>query len=127
MERRQPLYPELGISRRLEGFPPSQPPKGKDILERFFDVLFSQPKNSRNADSAALKVAKELIELWTRGDGRIPLNGVECLKRRIIAFRDDLSWLNKKSMKTRPVYAVKVRSHIHNRWKSIHYLRESIG
>ena len=74
----------------------------EDILDVFFFILFSQPKNSRSADSAALEVAKEVLELWMRGDGRISLNGVKCVKRRIVAFRVDLTWYN-KSMKTRPV------------------------
>ena len=110
MERRHTMYPDFGISRRLERFqpPPSQPPKGKDVLERLFDVIFSQDKNNRSIENAAAIVAEELLTLWALGDARIPLNALDTVKKRIISFRKDLAYLNIKAMKTRSNYGTKV-------------------
>ena len=112
METRRPLYPKFGISKQLEHFtpPPCQPPKGKEVLERFFDVLHGQGKNQRSAETAASEVAKELIQLWKLGDGRIPLNQVKTIAKRIFDFRSDLAWLCKTSMETRPIYKTKVNN-----------------
>ena len=111
MERRQAMYPEFGISKRLERFqpPPSQPPKGKDVLERLFDVLFSQEKNKRSVESAAATVAEELLALWALGDARIPLNAKDTVRNRFVSFREELAYLNKKAMKARSNYQTKVR------------------
>ena len=111
MELRHPMYPDFGISKRLECFqpPPSQPPKGKDVLERFFDELYRQPKNNRCAKDAAATVTEQLLKLWAEGDARIPLNAEETIKTRILSFREDLAYLNKKAMKKRANYETKVR------------------
>ena len=115
MERRRPMYPKLGIQKPLERFqpPPSQPPKGKEVMERFFDVIYSQDKNDRSADSAAATVTKELLDLWELGDARIPLNSKHTIKRRILTFRDDLGYLNKEKNETRPKYKTTVRERGH--------------
>ena len=114
MERRHPMYPEFGISKRLEAFrdPPSQPPKGKDVLERFFDILYSQPKNNRNAKDAAAAATEQLLRLWTLGDERIPLNAEKTVKKAILTLREDLAWLNQKAKKKRPNYESKVHSDV---------------
>ena len=85
---RHSLYPEFGISKRLERFtpPPSQPPRGREVLERFFDILFSQEKNHRSAEAAASDVAKELTQLWMLGDARIPLNEIRTITKKILGF-----------------------------------------
>ena len=64
METRHPLYPEFGISKRLEHFQPpnSQPQKGRDVLERFFDVFLRQSKNELSNEQAAAIVAKENLQ-----------------------------------------------------------------
>ena len=110
MERRRPMYPDFGIKKPLERFqpPPSEPPKGKDVLKRFFDVIYSQDKNNRSKESAAAIVTQELLALWALGDARIPLNSSITVKRRILSFRDDLAYLNKEAMKTRANYETKV-------------------
>ena len=112
MERRHPMYPDFGISKRLESFkdPPSQPPKGKDVLERFFDILYRQPKNSRSAKDAATAVTEQLLALWTLGDARIPLNAEDTVKKAILTLREDLAWLNQKAKKKRANYESKVKS-----------------
>ena len=52
------------VTKMLSRFspPPCQPPTGKDILERFFDILFNQPKNRQDKKAAAYSVALELID-----------------------------------------------------------------
>ena len=92
MERRQAMYPEFGISKRLERFqpPPSQPPKGKDVLERLFDVLFSQEKNKRSVESAAATVAEELLALWALGVARMTRRKEPSNLPRILVARSNL-------------------------------------
>ena len=110
MHTREPLHPELIISKRLERFrqPPCQPSKGQEVLERYFDVLHSQPSNCCDVNGAARAVAKELHELWEKGDARIPINKVQTIQRKILEFREDLRYLLNKSKKGRPAYAEKV-------------------
>ena len=78
MHTREPLHSELIISKRLERFrqPPCQPSKGQEVLERYLDVLHSQPSKCRHVSGAAQAVAKEYHELWEKGDARIPINKV---------------------------------------------------
>ena len=66
MNTRDRLYPDFQIGRRLNTFrsPPCQPPCGKDVLERYFDVLYAK----RCANDAAASVAGELVKLWNEGD-----------------------------------------------------------
>ena len=106
------MYPNFSIAKRLEHFPqpPCQPPKGKDVLERYFDVLYRQPANNRKATEAAQTVALELQSLWQRGDARIPLRTTPTLKKAILDFRDDLLYIKNESKKSRPAYQEKVRA-----------------
>ena len=103
---RERMYPDYQISKRREHFqqPPCQPPKGKDILERYFDVLYVQPVNKRCANDAAYAVAVEVRELWQRGDARIPLQTAQTIKKRILHFRDDLLFIQKQSKKGQPSF-----------------------
>ena len=112
MKTREPLYPEFGISKTLEAFrqPPCSPPQGKEILERYFAVFHDQPKNERNSNLAVLHVSNELLELWQRGDARIPINTLKTLKKKVSDFREDLRSLSKKSHKKRPAYAATVNT-----------------
>ena len=111
MKTREPLRPEFGISKTLEAFrePPCPPPRGNEILERFFGVLHSQTKNSRDVNAAALTVADEMDDLWQKGDSRIPRNRVQTMKKKVMDIRDLLRYLSNKSKKGRPAYAEKVR------------------
>ena len=113
MKTREPLHPEFGIARTIEAFrqPPCSPPQGKEVLERFFEVLHSQPKNGRNVDAAAYSVAAELDGLWKLGDARIPLKTVKTIKKMITDFRENLRKICVKSKKGKPAYeeAVRVR------------------
>ena len=104
------MFPEFLISKRLESFqqPPCQPPKGKDVLERYFDVLYGQTANQRNGSDAAYAVATELIDLWKRGDARIPCQFVQAVKTAIVDFRETLTVINNKSKRQRPSYQEKV-------------------
>ena len=110
--RATPLYPDFQILRPLDAFkpPPCQPPKGKDVLERFFHVLNAQPKNRRDKAAAAHTVATKLIDLWKLGDGRIPLLCCKTLQKNILDFRADLAFLCTKANHKKPVYANKVRN-----------------
>ena len=110
MDTRDPLFPDFSISKSLEKFkaPPCQPPRGRDVLERYFDVLYARPKGKRKGDDAALQVAEELIQLWGVGDARIPLITVYPLKKKINDFRDDLQYLCNKSKMNRGNYTEKV-------------------
>ena len=69
MKTREPLYPEFKILKTLEAFrqPPCSPPHGHEVLERFFVVFQSQPKNCRDANAMAVMVAAELHALWLVG------------------------------------------------------------
>ena len=113
--RAAPLYPDFQILRPLDDFkqPPCQPPKGKDVLERFFHVLFEQPKNRRDATSAADTVAVKLMDLWQLGDARIPLLRRRIIQKNIADFRADLAFLCKKGNLKKPTYANKVRTSNH--------------
>ena len=112
MKTREPLRPEFGISKTLEAFrqPPCPPPRGKEVLERFFGVLHSQTKNSRDVNATALTVAAEMEDLWLKGDSRIPRNRVQTMKKKVLDFREDLRYLTNKSKKGRPAYAEMVSS-----------------
>ena len=109
---RERLYPEFLITKCLEEFPrpPCEPPKGKDIMERYFDVLRKQPGNVRSKNDAAYAVAMELRDLWERGDARIPLRCPQTLKTTILKFCDDLNQIRNKSKKDRPSYQAAVSS-----------------
>ena len=111
MQTRDPMFPKFLISKRLSAFkqPPCEPPKGKDVLERYFDVLYEQPPNKRNGSDAAFKVAKELLSLWQLGDGRIPLRCEKTVKKAIEDFRTDFNYIRNETKKTRKVYQDKVR------------------
>ena len=106
MKTREPLHPEFQISKTIPAFqqPPCEPPHGKEILERFFDVLHSQPKNNRDGNAVAHSVATELDDLWLLGDARIPRNTVPTIKKKVVDFRDLLGIISKKSKKGRPAY-----------------------
>ena len=110
MKTREGLQPEFGISKTLDAFkqPPCQPPKGKDVLERYYGVLHSQPPNEKDANAALLVVAKELRALWEMGDARIPLKKNFDIKADLIRFRENLRYLTNKSKKGRPTYVAKV-------------------
>ena len=103
---RERMYPDFGIPKPLEHFkqPPCEPPKGREVLERFFDILYKQPVNNRSAPDAAFAVAVELRELWERGDARIPLRRAQTLKKTILDFRQDLKDIQNKSKENRPSY-----------------------
>ena len=109
--RAAPLYPAFQILRPLDAFPPPpcQPPKGKDVLERFFHVLSKQPRNRKDAGAAAHTVATELENTWKLGDARIPLKATKILKKKVVEFRQDLAYLCTKANMKRPVYANRVR------------------
>ena len=104
------LYPEFNISKLLDHFraPPCQPPCGREILERFFHVLFAQPKHRRDLKAAAHTVATELANLWTAGDARIPQKAISTLAKQIFDFRADLKTLGDKSKAGRESYQKKV-------------------
>ena len=112
MKTREPLYPEFEISMTLEAFrqPPCPPPHGREVLERFFAVLHSQPKNCRDVNAAAITVATELHALWLVGDARIPCNLRDTMKKKIVKFRELLKFLCTKGKKGRPAYAEAVSS-----------------
>ena len=76
------MYPDFKVARRLESFrpPPCESPCGKDVLERYFDVLYSKPKNKSGANKAAFNLANELTQLWRDGDGRVTLKSVATVK-----------------------------------------------
>ena len=108
MKTREPLYPNFLISKRLEQFqqPPCQPPKGKDVLEHFFNVLYTQPRNKRVAGDAAFTVALELRDLWNHGDARIPLRANSTIKKAILEMREDLLFIcceSKKKSRFHPI------------------------
>ena len=71
MNRRDCLYPDFQIGRHFNTFrlPPCQPPYGKDVSERYFDVLYEKPIGKRWANAAAAYVAGKLVKLWNEGDG----------------------------------------------------------
>ena len=110
MHTREPLRPEFQISKRLEQFrqPPCQPPRGMEVMERFFGVLHSQASNCRDVNGAARIVAKELHELWEKGDAQIPIQRINTTHAKILEFREDLRYLCNKSKKGRPAYAERV-------------------
>ena len=110
MNTREPLYPEHKISKTLDNFrqPPGQPPQGREVMERFFQVFYSVPKNERNKNDAALTVAKELCALWELGDARIPVIGRDKLKKKILGMRQDLTDICNESKKGTPAYVVAV-------------------
>ena len=112
MKTREPLYPEFGISKTLEVFrqPPCTPPCGREILERFLGVFYSQLKNARDKGVAAHTVAVELNDLWLLGDARIPLLTMKTMKKKILELRETLNFLCIKGKKGRPGYADKVSS-----------------
>ena len=99
VEKAPKLYPEFKIAKLLEQFPPPpcQPPRGLHILERFFEILYSQPPHRRDSNTAARSVATELDDLWKSGDARIPRKDVKTLIKKIINFREDLKYLSDKS------------------------------
>ena len=115
MKTRDPMYPNFLISKCLEQFkpPPCQPPKGKDVLERYFAILYEQPANMRIANDAAYKVALELQKLWEQADARIPLRSAQTIKKAILDFRDDLLYIRNESKKSRPIYVEKVGYSLH--------------
>ena len=76
MKTREPLYPEFEISKTSFS---------AEVLEHFFDVLHSQPKNNRDSNDVVHTVATKLDELWLLGDARIPRNTVTTIKRKIVA------------------------------------------
>ena len=98
IKTRDVLFPEFQISKLLEQFkaPPCQPPKGRDVMERFFDVLYSQSTNNRDGRKAAWKVALELDELWKLGDARIPRKTPKTIQSTILHWREQLRALCKK-------------------------------
>ena len=106
------LYPDFNILKPLDRFPapPCQPPLGKDVLERFFAILFAQPKHRQDKKATAHVVATELSELWERGDGRIPRKALSTLTKNIIEFRADLAFLCDKSKVGYGSYQKKVNS-----------------
>ena len=112
MNTREPLYPDLQISKTIEAFqqPPCPPPRGKEILERFFGVLHSTSKNNRDLNTVSLTVAGELHVLWSIGDARIPCNTKHTMKKKIVKLREILKYLSNKSKKGRPAYAEAVSS-----------------
>ena len=73
-QSRQKIAEEFGIDYPIAKFTPlpCQPPKGKQVLERFYAHLRAQTGNKKNANSAAYKTAKDLEEVWSLGDARIP-------------------------------------------------------
>ena len=107
MKTRERLFPEFQISKTIDAFrqPPCSPPHGKEVFERFFGVLYSQPKNCRNFIAAGHTAAAEMDALWLVGDARIPRNTIETIKKKILKFRELLQYLLNKSKKGRPVYA----------------------
>ena len=62
-EKANKFNPDFQITKLLDTFPspPFQSPTGKDVLKRFFDVLFEQPKNRWDNKSAAYTVAHRLV------------------------------------------------------------------
>ena len=107
MKTREPLHPEFEISKTIEAFrtPPCQPPFGKEILERFFGVLHSRPKNDRDNNAVAHALSAELHALWFLGDARIPCNSIKTIKKKVEDLRQLLKYLCNKSKKGRPAYA----------------------
>ena len=106
MRPHQELCPEFGISKTIAAFrkPPCPPPTGKDILERFIDILHAQPRNCRSCDAVAFSVATELRDHWQEGDARIPLNTVPTIKKRILDLRETLRFIHQRSKKGRKDY-----------------------
>ena len=104
-EKAPKMYPEFYISKVLTHFssPPCQPPLGREVLERFFDLLFAQPKHRRDNNAAAYAVALEL-ETWGQGDARIPLKSNKTLVKQIVDFRHDLKIVCDKSKAGRESY-----------------------
>ena len=123
MKTREPLHPELQISKTIDEFqsPPCPPPRGKDVLERFYGVLHSQQGNSRKASDAAQLVAKELHDLWLRGDARIPRCLVKTIQKKIMDMREMIRYLSDKAKKGRPAYAEKASSSCENNQKLLHF------
>ena len=110
LENAPKLYPDFGITKLLEKFPapPCQPPRGLDVLERFFALRIAQPKNRQDNKNVAWLVATELSELWKVGDGRIPRKSVSHLMKQIVEFRELLAFLCVKSRAGRGSYQSKV-------------------
>lgn len=110
MTQRSPISSDFGIAHPLENFPlpPCQPPKGKAVLERLYNVYGAKGPEYHDFGKSANRVGQELHDLWSRGDGCIPLLCLKTIKQKIEKFRKDFAFIKEKSKKNRPQYAVAV-------------------
>ena len=110
MELRSKICEKLGILYPLESFkkPPCIPPTGKDVLERIYGAMKNKKQNATSIKIATSKVACELIELWSFGDGRIPLLCVKSVLKNVSRFYEVFAFVRMESRKKKTQYASKV-------------------
>ena len=104
------ICPSFGIFTPETCFPdlPCEPPKGKLVLERLYGVMGIQGNNQTSVSSGGWIVASELINLWTKGDGGIPLMSKKMVYSKIMTLYEEFKFVKRVSWKYRSSYAEKV-------------------